>query len=320
MAPTLLVIGATGNTGRSVAKTFAADTKNSPTLKDYRIIGLTRDAKSDASKALAQHLRVEMIEKNWMEIDAKWLREHEIKRIFVASPNGPTHFIDETQLHKHSLDAQVEYIVRISTTTSNVHPDTPVFYGRAHWAIEKVLESCEFDALRWTSLQPTGFTSLYAGMASGWLKQYRETGKASTLPITLDSNIGGAIVDPVEVGIVAGKLLAQENIAKHASQKYIVVGPEDITGKQYKELLEKHAGIPITDVSYRDTSFIDGLKGQGVQPDRLLESLRNAPVSTFDGRASIKVTPTSPNVMELYVPRNSVHKAIDDALSALQRD
>jgi uncharacterized protein YbjT (DUF2867 family) len=258
-----------------------------------------------------------MLEKNWMDIDADWLREHDVKRVFVASPNGPTHFIDETQFHKHSLDAGVEYLVRISTTTSNVHPDTPVFYGRAHWAIEKVLESPEFDALKWTSLQPTGFTSLYAGMASGWLKQYKDTGKMSTLTVSLGENVGGAIVDPEEVGIVAGKLLAQEDIAKHASQKYVVVGPEDITGKQYKEMLEKHAGAPITDVSYRDTSFIDGLKGQGVYPDRLLESLRNAPVSTFDGRASIKATPTSASVKELYAPRNSAYKAIDEALSAL---
>jgi hypothetical protein len=157
---------------------------------------------------------------------------------------------------------------------------------------------------------------MYVGMAQQWLQEYRKTGNAK-LPVQLDENNGAAVVDSDEVGIIAGKLLALEDVSKHASQRYVIVGPEDITGKQYKGLLEKHAKTTISDVSYRDMSFVEGLKGQGVFPDRLIDSLKNAPNTTFSGGASVKATPTSPEVMELYAPRNSAVKGIDEALAAM---
>ena len=121
MAPTVLIVGATGNTGRSVVETLPKLLQNTK-LPFYRILALTRSKDSASAKKLAQISGVEVIEKNWTEIDDQWLREHEVERLFIASHNGVSHFAEESQFHYFALQAGVKYAVRISTTAYSVKP------------------------------------------------------------------------------------------------------------------------------------------------------------------------------------------------------
>lgn len=315
MTPTLLIVGATGNTGKACIRTVSEEAEGSG-YRDYRIIGLTRDANSTASKELAKIPKVEMMEKNWSLIDADWLREHEIKRIFIAPFNTTTQFTDESLFHNYALEAGVEYVVRISTTKANVGPATPVYYGRQHWAIETMLEQPEFNAMQWTSLQPNVFTGVLKDPAVAWVKEYKETGKKTVFNTMLDGDNGVAVVDPNEVGIVAGKLLVQKDVSRHASQKYVVVGPSDISGKELVAIVEKYAKTTVDDVSYRDVSFVDGLKDYGYA-ENILPSLKTAPRSSWDGRCSLAAAPTSEGVKELYTPKNGALQEIEAALAAL---
>jgi len=121
MAPTILIVGATGNTGRSVVETLPEllrDTK----LSSYRILALTRTKDSAAAKKLAEISGVEVAEKNWTDIDDEWLRQHQVERLFIASHNGVSHFAEESQFHYFALQAGVKYAVRISTTAYSVKP------------------------------------------------------------------------------------------------------------------------------------------------------------------------------------------------------
>lgn len=160
MSPTILIIGATGNTGQGVVRAL-------PGLVDgqgYRIVGLTRSADSAVAKELASLPSVEMIEKDWTEIDAAWLQEHHVERVYVASHSGPTHFADESNLLLVLLKASVRYLVRVSTYVGFVGPN---LIGRTHWAIENLLSQPEYAALAWTSLQPNFFApSFLGGVAS----------------------------------------------------------------------------------------------------------------------------------------------------------
>ena len=68
MASTILIVGATGNTGRSVVETLPKllqDTK----LSSHRILALIRSKDSTAAKKLAEISGVEVAEKNWTEND-----------------------------------------------------------------------------------------------------------------------------------------------------------------------------------------------------------------------------------------------------------
>ncbi|CAI7649766.1 unnamed protein product [Penicillium viridicatum] len=134
MTQSILIVGATGNTGRAVAQTLPELLQSSRTLSSSRIIALTRSSG--------------MIEQDWVEITADWLREHHVVRAFIASYNAPNQFAEESTFHLNALNAGVEYVVRIPTTAANMRPDCPAYYARQHWAIETLLGSPEFNNMK----------------------------------------------------------------------------------------------------------------------------------------------------------------------------
>lgn len=71
MAPTILVIDATGKTGKSVVRHLPKLRKAN--FPSYRVLGLTRSVGSPKSQNLAKLPHVELQEKGWTTIDAAWL-------------------------------------------------------------------------------------------------------------------------------------------------------------------------------------------------------------------------------------------------------
>jgi len=99
MAPTILIAGATGNTGQSVVETLPKLHQHTK-LASHRILALTRTKDSPAAKQLAALPGVEITE--------EWLREREVVRIFIASHNQPNHFVEEGQFLVNALRTGVE--------------------------------------------------------------------------------------------------------------------------------------------------------------------------------------------------------------------
>ncbi|KAG7532176.1 hypothetical protein FFLO_03725 [Filobasidium floriforme] len=317
MSPTFLIVGATGNTGAGVTKTLAKELSSSPRFAQHRVIALTRHAESSTAKELASKQHVEVVEQDWTEITTKWLQDHEVERIFIASHNGPTQFSDESLFLTHALESGcVEYVVRISTTAGNIGPATKVAYARTHWAIETMLESPEFGSLGWTSLRPNVFPNSSAWVGD-WYRDYKKTGKQGTLKMGIDKDAPLAPIDPVEVGIIAAKLLAQEDISRYNRQKYVLVGPENVTGKGVVELVEKFVGEKVENVSYRDTSFADSLKAKGGNRN-LIDNTVTAFISAFDGSQSVEGSPTSPELLELYQLQHGAYAAWQKELEDIQ--
>lgn len=62
MAPSILIVGATGNTGRNVVRTLP--NLLNATIGNHRILALTRDVTSSASQELAKIPHAELIEKD----------------------------------------------------------------------------------------------------------------------------------------------------------------------------------------------------------------------------------------------------------------
>ena len=121
MAPTILIVGATGNTGQSLVSTLPKLIQGTE-LSSHRILALTRSKDSAAAQKMAKTPSVEVAEKNWTEIDDRWLREHEVVRLFIASHNNISHFAEESQFFYFAIRAGVKYVVRISTTAHAVRP------------------------------------------------------------------------------------------------------------------------------------------------------------------------------------------------------
>ncbi|RMY72245.1 hypothetical protein D0863_04648 [Hortaea werneckii] len=281
-----LVVGATGNTGRSVVEHLPKLLK-STSLSAARILALTRSSSSPTAQQLAQIQGVEVIEKNWVDITEDWLREHEVVRAFVASHNEPTHFAEEGQFMVNALRAGVKYVVRISTTAANVYPSQRAYYPRSHWAIEQMLDQPEFDDMDFTSLQPNGFSTMFLAGAAEMVKTFRSTGKQEPLRLIINQDTPTGLVDPHDPG-----------------KRYVVNGPEDITGEQVTKLVEHYLGEPVKDTRYADLSMIDDYAGQYPGSKNLIRSVQYAPVTSWEGKA--KAETTSKEVLELYAPKRTV--------------
>ncbi|KXH29422.1 hypothetical protein CSAL01_12655 [Colletotrichum salicis] len=215
--------GATGNTGRSVVETLSHFVSNSDAPPNIRILALTRSIDSSTAQRLASLPNITFVEKNWVDIDALWLHEQKVSKAFVASHSSPNQFAEESTFHQAALKAGVQYVVRISTTAPNVRPDSNAYYPRAHWAIETMLGSPEFEELKWTSLQPNIFLSLHLYGAVGLIADK-------------DAPVGA--IDGDDVGTFAAHLLWDQDPSRYNGKKYILNGPTDVTGQEIVQWVE----------------------------------------------------------------------------------
>jgi hypothetical protein len=239
--PTILIVGATGNTGQGVINTLPGLIKG----QNLRILALTRKLAS-TSKDLTSLEGVEWEEKDWTSIDADWLKERNIVKASVASHNEPSQFTDESSLYVNMLSAGVKYVVRVSTHPQYMSHASPIYYGRTHVAIEDLLSQPDFDALSFTSLKPTGFTTFLTS-ALQWVEAYRKDQDLKPLHITPSKDGRMAYIDPFVVGVVGAHLLSFSDAdqAKHHNKRYELNGPADISGEAVVRLVEKFAGVQI---------------------------------------------------------------------------
>ncbi|KAJ9144611.1 NmrA-like family protein [Pleurostoma richardsiae] len=300
MAPTILIAGATGNTGRSVVETLSKLLNTSKVISGHRLLALTRSLDSPAAQRLAKLPGVSVVEQNWVEITADWLREHEVVRAFIASHNQPNQFAEESTFHHAALRAGVKYVVRISTTAANVRPDCDAYYPRTHWAIETMLSSPEYESLLWTSLQPAVFTQLYLSTAVELIKQYRKTGKQGTLRLMASADAPVGIIDPYDIGVLAAHLLCQEDPAVHNKARYVLNGPEDITGQQIVKMVEQHIGAPVESVKFKELEFVDNMVAATRESKNVISSVKYALETSWQGKCTASTT--SKEVLELAAP------------------
>ncbi len=301
MAHTILVVGATGNTGRSVVKTLSKLLPaTNETLSSHRIIALTRSLSNPVAQHLSTLPGVTVLEQNWVEITPSWLRSHEVARAFIASHNAPNQFAEESTFHLATLRAGVQYVVRISTTAANVRPDCDAYYPRTHWAIEAMLGSDEFAGMQWTSLQPNVFSNFYLASAAALIKRYRETGEQDTLRLMASPDAPVGIIDPDEVGVFAAHLLCQQDPSVHNKAKYVLNGPEDITGEGVVKLVEEHIGTRVESVVYKDVSFVEQMATASQESRNVILSIRHALETAWEGLCSASTT--SKEVLEIAAP------------------
>ncbi|KAF3044459.1 hypothetical protein E8E12_010870 [Didymella heteroderae] len=303
MSPSFLIIGATGNTGRGVVEILSKTLDCSQAFSKYRILAQTRSADSPTARELAKLPHVEIIELNWTEITAEFLREHQVARAFIASHNQPNQFAEESTFHVAALRARVEYVVRISTTASNVRPDCDAYYPRTHWAIETMLESPAFEKLHWTSLQPNVFSTLVLSPAAEMIKRVRDGEDPGTLRLFASADAPVGIIDPYDVSRVAAKLLLMEDISRHNKAKYSLNGPADVNGEQIVAMVEKQIGAKVRDVRFEDVTFLDEMIAATTESKNVIASIKRASEAAWAGRCT--AASTSKAVLELAPPKRT---------------
>lgn len=303
MPGSILIVGATGNTGQNAVRQLSAALEGSGT----RLIALTRSTDSPAAQALAKLAGVQVEGKNWTEIDAAWLRERAVEKCFIAPFNSSSQFSDDSGFYLAAREAGVRYVVRVSTLVHYVKPDSPVFYGRAHWAAEELLGSAAFAGLGWTSLQPNFFGPMFLATAVEWVKNFRASGKQDTLNVILDEHAQAAVIDPADVGALGAALLLLDDAARapHLGQRYVLAGPRDVSGRDVVRAVEGVVGETVESVSFRDVSWMPL-----VFERRLIPSASSALEWLWDGSSTRAGAGNSEAVVELAEPRGTLEETL----------
>lgn len=311
MTTAILVIGATGNTGRDVVSTLSKQLQTGSTPFAYKILAQTRSSSSSAAQKLAELPGVEVVQQQWVEITPDWLRQRSVTRAFVASHNEPNQFAEESSFYVAALNAGVKYVVRISTGAPNVRPDCAAYYPRTHWAIEALLSSREFQRLQWTSLQPNIFTTMYVGSAARFVKEYRKTGKQGVLKLMASKDAPVGAVHPGDVGRLAATLLIARDPSVHNQARYVVNGPQDITGSQLVDMVEHAIGAQVEEIQYKDHSYVYAAAEASTESRNLILSKRYALEAVWAG---MSCSTTSPELSSLWTPTITPLETFDSLL------
>ena len=154
--------------------------------------------------------------------------------------------------------------------------------------------------MRWTSLQPNVFSNFYLAPAAAVVRRFRETGEVDTLRLIASKDAPVGIIDPDEVGVFAARLLCERDPGVHDRAKYVMAGPEDITGEGIVRLVEGYIGRRVERVVFEDMAFVDDMAAASQESKNVILSIKQAAESAWAGQCTASTT--SREVLELAAP------------------
>lgn len=193
--------------------------------------------------------------------------------------------------------------------------DCPAFYPRAHWAIESLLGQPEYQDYHWSSLQPNVFTTQVLAPALGFIKEQKRTGKQGPLSLILDRDSPNAMIDAYDVGVFAAHLLAKEDTEKHNKAKYVLTGPEDITGEEVMKLVEGLIGEAVKDVRYKDFAVVDAWAESMPEQRTLIRAIGRAGGAIWGGSA---LKTRSEEVPTIYTPSRTTEQVLKEMVEGAE--
>ncbi|KAG0922827.1 hypothetical protein G6F57_020706 [Rhizopus arrhizus] len=170
--------------------------------------------------------------------------------------------------------------------------------------------------MAWTSLQANLFTSIFIDSIADWIKQYQKTGNQGVLKTVLAADVPVGVINPEEVGKIGAHFLALDDPTPHNQARYILSGPEDITGRRLVETVEQYAGVKVQDVEYKDVSWMKYLSTAGGYPEKYLPSILAGCEALWQGKCSLSATPTSKEIIELSPPKHTIADVLKAIMEA----
>jgi uncharacterized protein YbjT (DUF2867 family) len=214
----ILVLGATGNAGREVARQFVA--------AGHRPRLLVRAP----AKATALADRAEIVRGDLDDPASLAAAMAGVDHLFLVSAGS-----ELVRLERHAVDAAraagVRHVVKLSVITA----DRPaITFARWHGESERHLVA---SGLGWTMLRPGNFatnTLQWAGEIAGTGQFHLPTGDGRW-----------ASIDPADIGAVAVRALTEPG---HEGQAYALTGPEDLSAADHARALGEALGRPVRHV------------------------------------------------------------------------
>lgn len=198
----ILVIGATGNTGREVALRLKA--------KGQAVRALSRNPAKAAGLA-AEGIEVVAGDLSDRMSLAKAMAA--VEKVYLATSPDPDMAAQQTAVVEVARATGVRHVVKLSVLGASA--DSPVMIGRSHAQADEALKS---SGLEWTLLQPSFFMQNLLGFAGSI---------AAAGAIYVPAGDGRAAqVDARDIAAVAVESLSGEG---HAGKVHAITGPEAIS-------------------------------------------------------------------------------------------
>jgi uncharacterized protein YbjT (DUF2867 family) len=227
MSRTVLVTGATGNQGGAVVDHLLdAET-------DFEVLGLTRDASSDAAAALEDR-GVEMVEGDLDDTDS--LRPHvdRTDAVFAVTNFWTQGYETQVQQGENLADAAAEEGVDqfVFSGVGSHETDTGVPHFDSAWDIEEYAADLDLPL---TVLQPVFFFQNFEAFAEDIVED-------GTLAFPLAEGVSLQMVDVDDVGHAAAVALADPEA--FVGERFELAG-DDLTLEETAEVFSEVTGIDV---------------------------------------------------------------------------
>lgn len=232
MAETILVVGATGNTGSQTVRHLLK--QGARVRASVRSKGKIGDLDSSA---------VEIVEADVANLDSLSKASSGASRVFLVPPMLPdmAGFCDKwTQA---AAKAGVHHIVKLSALGTE---SEAIDLLRWHRAGERVIES---SGVPWTFLRPNSFHQNFIAFNAASIREQN----VFYLPL---ADSAWSTVDISDIGGVAAQVLTNDS---WAGQSIDITGPEALTNSQIAKLFSKVLGREIQYVPVPDQAALDGM-------------------------------------------------------------
>jgi uncharacterized protein YbjT (DUF2867 family) len=275
----IAVVGATGNTGRSVVKE----------LKQLGQAPICVVRNPDKAREVlggdARTVVAELTDRPALVNAFKRLTS-----VFVVTGHNPNMVEQQNTVLDAALEAGVQYLVRVSGSRFFIVPDSPSIIGRGHFAIEERLRE---SGIKWVILRPGFFMQNTFAQAASIKND-------SKIVLPFPADLPFALIDVRDTGAVGARVLLDP--APHVGKIYEFTGARTNFG----EFADVFSQILARNITYVPVTFEQAervMKERGL-PDWLITHQRTAgeiaakgglagestgPIRTIVGRAPITI-------------------------------
>jgi uncharacterized protein YbjT (DUF2867 family) len=282
--PKILVTGATGTIGKQVVRALRergvdvrAGARTPETLQDLAALG------------------AEIVRIDWDDPASLGAAFAGVDRVFLLTP-----FVEDDLPHVKAAIAAaraagVSFLLRMSAAGADA--SSPAALPRHHGQGENLVKE---SGIRWAVIRPNFFQDNFVNYQAGSIKAqgafYGAGGEGKT-----------AYVSSSDVGASAAAILAAPEA--HASQTYLLTGPEALSDGEVARLLGVLIGREVEFVNLEPDGLAAGLRSQGtpewqVQALLFLESVKAHGWAAAVSPAVQQITGRAPENIRAFLERN----------------
>ncbi len=239
MTGRVLVIGASGNTGRETVRLLVE--------KGIPVRAVTRDR--EAASSLVDLAGAELFEGNSAEPETIAGAFQDIEKVYLVPPTAPGWADAQSELIDMAREQDVQHIVRISTV--GVASDALSMTLRSHWRGEQEMER---SGMGFTHIRSNSFFQ-------NCLFDSEEINKRDRF-FSCVGTVRYAKVDTRDVASVVALAITEPG---HEGQAYTLTGPKAISYEDIAEGLSRAVGRSIQYVDLPNSAYLEYLLSTGYE-------------------------------------------------------